>query len=38
MDWNSSTRSSGLRVALVVVPVKLWSLLLFYFTKSRLSL
>jgi hypothetical protein len=26
MDWNSLTRSSRLRVALVVVPVELWSL------------
>jgi hypothetical protein len=26
MDWNSSTRSSRLRVALIVVPVVLWSL------------
>jgi hypothetical protein len=38
MDWNSSTRSSRLRVAPVVVPVVLWSLLLFCFTESRLSL
>jgi hypothetical protein len=29
MDWNSSTRSSRLRVTSVVVPVVLWSLLLF---------
>jgi hypothetical protein len=29
MDWNSSTRSSRLRVAVVVVPVVLWSLPLF---------
>jgi hypothetical protein len=26
MDWNSSMRSSRLRVALVAVPVVLWSL------------
>jgi hypothetical protein len=26
MDWNSSTRSSRLRVTLVAVPVVLWSL------------
>jgi hypothetical protein len=26
MDWNSSMRSSRLRVALVVIPVVLWSL------------
>jgi hypothetical protein len=29
MDWNSSTRSSRLRVAPVVIPVVLWSLPLF---------
>jgi hypothetical protein len=38
MDWNSSMRSSRLRVAPVVVPVMLWSLLLFCFIESRLSL
>jgi hypothetical protein len=38
MDWNSSTRSSRLRVAPVVVPVVLWSLLLFCSTKSHHSL
>jgi hypothetical protein len=37
MDWNSSTRSSRLRVALVVVPVELWSLPLFRFTVSHHS-
>jgi hypothetical protein len=31
MDWNSSTKSSRLRVAPVIVPVKLWSLPLFLF-------
>jgi hypothetical protein len=38
MDWNSSTRSSRLRVTPVAVPVVLWSLPLFRFTESRLSL
>jgi hypothetical protein len=38
MDWNSSTRSSGLRVAPVVVPVVLWSLPLFHSTESHHSL
>jgi hypothetical protein len=38
MDWNSSMRSSGLRVAPVVVPVVLWSLLLFHSSKSHHSL
>jgi hypothetical protein len=38
MDWNSLTRSSRLRVALVVVPVVLWSLSLFCFAESRHSL
>jgi hypothetical protein len=38
MDWNSSMRSSRLRVAPVVVPVVLWSLLLFRSAKSRHSL
>jgi hypothetical protein len=38
MDWNSSMRSSRLRVALVVVPVVLWSLPLFFFIASRLCL
>jgi heme/copper-type cytochrome/quinol oxidase subunit 4 len=37
MDWNSSM-SSRLCVALVAVPVVLWSLLLFHFAESRLSL
>jgi hypothetical protein len=35
MDWNSSMRSSRLRVAPVVVPVVLWSLLLFRSAESR---
>jgi hypothetical protein len=34
MDWNSSTRSSMLRVALFAVPVVLWSLPLFHFVES----
>jgi hypothetical protein len=34
MDWNSSTMSSRLRVAPVVVPVVLWSLLLFCSAES----
>jgi hypothetical protein len=38
MDWNSSTRSSRLRVVLVVVPVVLWSLSLFRSIESRHSL
>jgi hypothetical protein len=37
MDWNSSTRSSRLRVAPVAVSVVLWSLLLFHFAESHLS-
>jgi hypothetical protein len=38
MDWNSSTRSSRLRVAPIVVPVVLWSVLLFYSAESHHSL
>jgi hypothetical protein len=38
MDWNSSTKSSRLRVAPVVIPVVLWSLPLFCSTKSHHSL
>jgi hypothetical protein len=38
IDWNSSTRSSRLRVAPVAVPVELWSLSLFYFIESHYSL
>jgi hypothetical protein len=38
MDWNSSIRSSRLRVAPVAVPVVLWSLSLLCFVKSHLSL
>jgi hypothetical protein len=38
MDWNSSTRSSRLHVAPVVVPVMLWSLPLFCSAESRHSL
>jgi hypothetical protein len=34
IDGNSSMRSSRLRVAPVVIPVELWSLLLFYFIES----
>jgi hypothetical protein len=38
MDWNSSMRSSRLRVTPVAVPMVLWSLPLFCFTESHLSL
>jgi hypothetical protein len=38
MDWNSSTRSSRLRVAPVVVPVVLWSFPLSRSAESRHSL
>jgi hypothetical protein len=38
MDWNSSMRCSRLRVALVVVPVALWSLPMFRSAKSHHSL
>jgi hypothetical protein len=38
MDWNSSTMSSKLHVAPVAIPVVLWSLLLFHFVESHLSL
>jgi hypothetical protein len=38
MDSNSSMRSSRLRVALVAVPVELWSLPLFCFAESHHSL
>jgi hypothetical protein len=38
MDWNSSTRSSRLHVALVVIPVELWILPLFCSTESHHSL
>jgi hypothetical protein len=38
IGWNSSMRSSRLRVAPVAVPVVLWSLPLFHFTDSHLSL
>jgi hypothetical protein len=38
MDWNYSTRSSRLRVALVVIPVELWSILLFHSVESHHSL
>jgi hypothetical protein len=38
MDWNSSTRSSRLRVASVAVPVVLRSHPLFYSTESHHSL
>jgi hypothetical protein len=38
VGWNSSMRSSRLCVALVAVPVVLWSLPLFRFTESHLSL
>jgi hypothetical protein len=35
MDWNSSTRSSRLRVAPVVVPMVLWILPLFCSAESH---
>jgi hypothetical protein len=38
MDWNSLMRSSRLRVAPIVIPVVFWSLPLFYFVESCLSL
>jgi hypothetical protein len=38
INWNSSTRSSGLRVAPVVVHVVLWSLSLFCSAESHHSL
>jgi hypothetical protein len=38
VDWNSSMWSSRLCVTPVVIPVELWSLLLFHFIESRLSL
>jgi hypothetical protein len=38
MDWNSLMRSSRLCVAPVAVPVVLWSLALFRFVESRISL
>jgi hypothetical protein len=38
MDWNSSTRSSKLCAAPVVIPVVLWSLSLLHSAESRLSL
>jgi hypothetical protein len=38
MDWNFSTRTSRLRVAPVAIPVVLWSLSLFRFAESHLTL
>jgi hypothetical protein len=38
MDWNSSMRSSKLRVALIVVLVELWSLPLFRSIESHHNL
>jgi hypothetical protein len=38
IDWNSSTRSSRLRVAPVAILVVLWSVPLFRFVESHLSL
>jgi hypothetical protein len=38
MDWNSLTRSSTLCVAPVVIPVELWSLLLFRSIESHHNL
>jgi hypothetical protein len=37
MDWNSSTKSSRLRVAPVAIPVELWSLPPFHFVESHYS-
>jgi hypothetical protein len=37
VDWNSLTMSFRLRITPVVVPVELWSLLLFRFDESRYS-
>jgi hypothetical protein len=38
VDWNSSTKSSRLRAALVAVPMELLSLPLFHFVESHYSL
>jgi hypothetical protein len=38
VDWNSLMRSSRLRVTPVAIPVVLWSLPLFRFVESHLSL
>jgi hypothetical protein len=38
MGWNSSMRSSRLRVAPVVIPVVLWSLPLFRSAESHHSI
>jgi hypothetical protein len=38
MDWNSSMKSSRLRVAPVVIPMVLWSLSLFRSAESHHSL
>jgi di/tricarboxylate transporter len=38
MDWNSSMKSSRLRVVLVVVPVVLWSISMLRSAESRHSL
>jgi hypothetical protein len=38
MDWNSSTKSSRLRVATVAIPMELWSLPLFRSVESHHSL
>jgi hypothetical protein len=38
MDWNSLTRSSRLCVAPVAIPVVLWSLSVFRFVESHLTL
>jgi hypothetical protein len=38
MDWNSSMRSSRLRIALAVIRVVLWSLLLFHSAESHHSI
>jgi hypothetical protein len=38
MEWNSSMMSSKLCVAPVAIPMVLWSLVLFCFIESHLSL
>jgi hypothetical protein len=38
MNWNSSMRSSRLRVAPIAVPMELWGPSLFHFIESHLSL
>jgi hypothetical protein len=38
VDWNSSMRSSRLRVAPVAIPVELWSFSLLHFVENHLIL